>query len=137
MQRSILDYFIITLKGIAMGAADVVPGVSGGTIAFISGIYEELITSINNISIETFNILRKEGFKKAWNHINGNFLVALFLGIAISILSLAKLLAWLLETHPILLWSFFFGLVVASIIFVGKQITKWNAGSIIAFIAGA
>lgn len=137
MQRSILDYFIITLKGIAMGAADVVPGVSGGTIAFISGIYEELITSINNISLETLKILKKEGFKKAWDHINGNFLIALFAGIAISVLSLAKLIKWLLEFHPILLWSFFFGLVVASIFFVGKQITKWNPQAIISFIIGA
>ncbi|QLE02272.1 DUF368 domain-containing protein [Galbibacter sp. BG1] len=137
MQRSFLDYLIITLKGIAMGAADVVPGVSGGTIAFISGIYEELITSINNISLETLKILRKEGFKKAWEQINGNFLIALFLGIAISVLSLAKLLEWLLEHHPILLWSFFFGLVVASVIFVGKQITKWNIGTVAAFIIGA
>ncbi|MDG3581312.1 DUF368 domain-containing protein [Galbibacter pacificus] len=137
MQRSFLDYLVITLKGIAMGAADVVPGVSGGTIAFISGIYEELITSINNISLETLQLLRKEGFKKAWQHINGNFLAALFLGIAISVLSLAKLLEWLLEHHPILLWSFFFGLVVASIFFVGKQISKWSIGVIIAFIIGA
>ncbi|MCX2678468.1 DUF368 domain-containing protein [Galbibacter sp. EGI 63066] len=137
MQRSFLDYLIITLKGIAMGAADVVPGVSGGTIAFISGIYEELITSINNISLETFSILRKEGIKKAWKHINGNFLAALFLGIIISILSLAKLLKWLLENEPVLLWSFFFGLVIASIFFVGKQITRWKAITIIGFILGA
>ncbi|MCM5664152.1 DUF368 domain-containing protein [Galbibacter mesophilus] len=137
MQRSFLEYFIITLKGIAMGAADVVPGVSGGTIAFISGIYEELINSINNVNLQALKILRKEGVKKAWEHVNGNFLAALFLGIAISVLSLAKLLEWLLENHPILLWSFFFGLVVASVIFVGKQISKWSIGTAIALIVGA
>lgn len=121
----------------AMGAADVVPGVSGGTIAFISGIYEELITSINNIDFSLITILRKEGIKAAWNKINGNFLVSLFLGIFISVLSLAKFLSWLLENEPVLLWSFFFGLVLASIIFVGKEITKWNLGTVLVFILGA
>lgn len=121
----------------AMGAADVVPGVSGGTIAFISGIYEELITSINNINLSLFTILRKEGIKAAWNQINGNFLISLFVGIFISVLSLAKFLSWLLENEPVLLWSFFFGLVVASIFFVGKEITKWNPGTVIVLILGA
>ena len=117
-ERSILQYVFITLKGMAMGAADVVPGVSGGTIAFISGIYEELITSINNINLSLVPILRKEGIKAVWNKVNGNFLLALFLVIFISVLSLAKFLSWLLENEPILLWSFFFGLVVASIFLV-------------------
>ena len=88
--RNLLQYIIITLKGMAMGAADVVPGVSGGTIAFISGIYEELITSINNINFSLIKIWRKEGFKAFWSTLNGNFLLALFLGIGISVLSLAK-----------------------------------------------
>ncbi len=135
--RRLLDYIFVTLKGMAMGAADVVPGVSGGTIAFISGIYEELITSINNIDLSLFSILRKEGVKAAWNKINGNFLVALFVGIFISVLSLAKFLSWLLENEPVLLWSFFFGLVVASIFFVGKEITKWNAGTVVVLALGA
>ncbi len=121
----------------AMGAADVVPGVSGGTIAFISGIYEELITSINNIDLSLFTTLKKEGVKAFWKQLNGNFLVALFLGIFISVLSLAKFLSWLLEHQPILLWSFFFGLVLASIIFVGKEITQWNMGTGFVFVAGA
>lgn len=135
--RRILDYVIITLKGMAMGAADVVPGVSGGTIAFISGIYEELITSINNIDLSLIKILRTDGIKAAWNKVNGNFLAALFLGIFISVLSLAKFLSWLLENEPILLWSFFFGLVVASIFMVGKEITKWTMGKIVVLILGA
>lgn len=120
-----------------MGAADVVPGVSGGTIAFISGIYEELITSINNINLSLFTTLKKEGIKAAWNKVNGNFLLALFLGIFISILSLAKFLSWLLENEPILLWSFFFGLVLASIFFVGKEITRWTLGTAAVLILGA
>ena len=103
-----------------MGAADVVPGVSGGTIAFVSGIYEELIESIDNLNFGVFKTWKKEGFKAAWTSINGNFLLALGLGIATSILSLAKLIKWLLANEPILLWSFFFGLVLASIWFIGK-----------------
>ncbi|MDP3358835.1 MAG: DUF368 domain-containing protein [Lutibacter sp.] len=136
-QRKFTDYLIILLKGIAMGAADVVPGVSGGTIAFISGIYEELLSSISSINIINLKLLKKEGFKAAWKAINGNFLLALLSGIFISIISLAKLISWLLENKPILIWSFFFGLVLASILFVSKQITKWNASAIILFILGA
>jgi putative membrane protein len=134
MQRRVLDYLLVTLKGMAMGAADVVPGVSGGTIAFISGIYEELIESIDNLSLKVFKIWKNDGFVKAWKSINGNFLLALFSGIAISILSLAKLIKWLLHNEPILLWSFFFGLVLASILYVAKQIQKWNLAILLAVI---
>lgn len=135
MSRKIKDYFLISLKGIAMGAADVVPGVSGGTIAFISGIYEELLQSISNIKLGLLKTLKNEGFKAAWTELNGNFLLSLFIGIIVSFLSLAKVISWLLETHPILLWSFFFGLVLASIIYVAKQIEKWNVISILLLIA--
>ena len=136
MQRRFIDYLVISLKGLAMGAADVVPGVSGGTIAFISGIYEELITSLNNINFSLFKTLKNDGFKSAWNQLNGNFLLALFIGIGISVISLAKGLEWILHNHPILIWSFFFGLVLASILFVGKQIKKWSFVSVIGLIAG-
>ncbi|MUU78147.1 DUF368 domain-containing protein [Winogradskyella endarachnes] len=134
MQRRLIDYLAITLKGIAMGAADVVPGVSGGTIAFISGIYEELLESIDKINLGILKVWKKEGFKRAWHSINGNFLLALFSGIAISILSLAKLIKWLLHHKPILLWSFFFGLVLASILYIAKQIKGWSPKVIIAII---
>lgn len=137
MNRNLFDYLIITLKGLAMGAADVVPGVSGGTIAFISGIYEELITSINNINLGLLKTFQKDGLKAAWKQLNGNFLVALLLGIAISILSLAKLIRSLLNDEPILLWSFFFGLVIASILFIGKQIEKWDWKTILGFALAA
>lgn len=135
--RNLLDYIFITLKGIAMGAADVVPGVSGGTIAFISGIYEELITSINNINLGLLKTLKDDGFKTVWAKVNGNFLLALFTGIFISLFSLATLVSWLLENEPILLWSFFFGLVAASVFFVGKEIQKWHLGTISALVIGA
>lgn len=137
MARKLIDYAIITLKGMAMGAADVVPGVSGGTIAFISGIYEELITSINNIKPSLITVWKKKGFVAFWNMVNGNFLSALFLGIFISVLSLAKFLSWLLENEPVLLWSFFFGLVLASIFLVGKEIKKWTVSAVILLILGA
>lgn len=137
MKRSIKDYLIIYFKGMAMGAADVVPGVSGGTIAFISGIYQELISTINNLNISLLRSIQREGFKTTWINANGNFLLALFSGIIVSFLSLAKLVEWLLIHHPILLWSFFFGLVVASIIYVGKQIHKWNLNLVLVLLIGA
>jgi putative membrane protein len=125
------------LKGMAMGIAELVPGVSGGTIAFVAGIYEELITSINNVSPKTFNIWRTSGFKSFWEALNGTFLITLLLGMAISIFSFSKLIRWLLENEPIPLWSFFFGLVVASIIFVAKEVEKWNLATLLVFILGA
>ena len=136
MKRSLKDYIIISLKGMAMGAADVVPGVSGGTIAFISGIYEELLNSISSFNFSLLKVLRKEGFKQVWNSVNGSFLLALFIGISVSVLSLAKLIETLLENHPIVIWSFFFGLVLASIIYIGKQITTWAIGSVLCLIFG-
>ncbi len=134
MHRGFLDYFTVLFKGIAMGAADVVPGVSGGTIAFISGIYEELIESIDNLNFGVFKLWKTKGFKAAWTSINGNFLLALFSGIAISILSLAKVIKWLLINKPILLWAFFFGLVLASVIYIARQIKQWSPKLIIAII---
>lgn len=137
MRRTLKDYFVITLKGMAMGAADVVPGISGGTIAFISGIYQELIDSINKINLSAFKILKEEGIKSAWKYINGNFFFALLLGVGISILSLAKGIKFLLENHPIGVWSFFFGLMVASVLFLWKDIKKWDLSGILALLGSA
>ena len=137
MQRRFIDYLIISFKGMAMGAADAVPGVSGGTIAFISGIYEELINTISNVNLTTLKILKTEGIQAFWTKVNGNFLLALLIGMVISFASFMKLAKYLIEQHPILIWSFFFGLIIASILFIGKQITKWNIATIIAVIAGA
>lgn len=127
----------LLLKGIAMGAADVVPGVSGGTIAFISGIYEELLGTISSIKPSLLQTLFTDGIRAFWKEINGAFLAPLLCGIAISVLSLAKGISWMLENEPVLLWSFFFGLVLASIFLVGKQVKRWNVASIVAFILGA
>lgn len=136
MRKIFPDYLIIMLKGLAMGAADVVPGVSGGTIAFISGIYQELIDSINNVNLSAIKTLKKEGIKATWNQINGSFLLALLTGIGISVLTFSKVITHLLETQPILIWSFFFGLIIASITLIWKEITKWKLVDILFLLIG-
>jgi len=137
MQRTFFNYFIITLKGMAMGAADAVPGVSGGTIAFISGIYEELISSISQVNLSLLKTLKENGIKSAWEQVNGNFLLALMAGIFISFVSFMRLAKYLLEHHPILIWAFFFGLVIASILYVAKQIEKWTFLNILSALVAA
>lgn len=136
MDRTIKDYVLLVLKGMGMGAADVVPGVSGGTIAFISGIYKELLGSISSVNFTNAKVLFSEGPKVFWKNINGNFLVALFIGIGASVASLAKIITFLLSTYPELIWGFFFGLIVASIIFIGKTIRSYNLPTIISLIIG-
>lgn len=111
MERSLKGYALLMLKGIGMGAADVVPGVSGGTIAFIVGIYDELIESIKSINGESLKLFFTGKWGAFWKAINGNFLSALLAGIGISVFSLAKLITWLLTDHPVMVWAFFFGLV--------------------------
>jgi len=120
-----------------MGAADAVPGVSGGTIALISGIYQELVNTIGNINISLFKVFKNQGVKSFWIKLNGNFLLALITGIFISFILFMRIAKYLLEHHPILIWSFFFGLIIASIIFVAKQIKKWDITLVIALIVGA
>ncbi|GAM63257.1 membrane protein [Vibrio ishigakensis] len=110
-----------------MGAADVVPGVSGGTIAFITGVYDTLLESIRRINPSLIGVLKDKGIKGAFEHINGLFLVSLFGGVLTSILTLAKLISWLLVTHPIPLWSFFFGLILVSVWHILRQIESFNA----------
>lgn len=137
MQRSFMDYLTVTLKGMAMGAADVVPGVSGGTIAFISGIYEELISTISGVKPSLFITWKEDGFRAMWKELNGNFILALFSGILISLFTVMRLANYLLENHPVLIWSFFFGLVIASIWFVARQIPRWNWKILLALVLGA
>ena len=136
MTRTIKDYILIAVKGMGMGAADVVPGVSGGTIAFITGIYEELIESIKSVNLSSIKLLFQFKLKDFWKAVNGNFLLSIVVGIAISFLSIAKLIKYLLEQHPILIWSFFFGLIVASALVIAKKITEWKLRSMIAIIVG-
>ena len=127
---------MIAVKGACMGAADVIPGVSGGTIAFITGIYDQLIGSINSINGEAIKLFFSGRFKEFWKHINGSFLVSLFCGILFSVLTLAGLMQYLLEHHPIQTWAFFFGLIVASSIFILKGIEGWNMKYVIFVILG-
>ena len=127
----------IFLKGMAMGAADVVPGVSGGTIAFITGIYDTLLESIRRVNPSLFGIIRKSGVKAAFEHINGTFLILLFGGILTSIFSLARIITWLLHTHPIPIWSFFFGLIIVSVKHMFNQVEHWRVNRFIAVLAGA
>lgn len=137
MKRNIKDYSSLFLKGMGMGAADVVPGVSGGTIAFIVGIYEELINSIKSINLSSLKLLLGFKIKDFWNAINGTFLICVLAGILTSVLSLAKIITWLLETHPVLVWSFFFGLVLASTWSVSKRIKKMSISRWVTFFIGA
>lgn len=128
------DRILLFLKGIAMGAADLVPGVSGGTIAFITGIYEELIGTIKSFNGKALKILYKQGIPSFWKHINGNFLVVLLLGIGTSIVSLAKLISYLLHHHEKWVFAFFFGLVLASFLYLLKQIKNFNPIVIFAIV---
>ncbi len=124
------------LKGLAMGAANVIPGVSGGTIALITGIYERLINAIKSVDHRALKLLLQIRFADFWRTIDGTFLASLFAGIAVSIISLAKLLEFLLEHYESHTMAFFFGLILLSIVFVGKTVEKWNAGAIIMLILG-
>lgn len=133
--RKIKDYLLILIKGAGMGAADVVPGVSGGTIAFITGIYEELIFSIRNFP-KALPILFTKGPVPFWKYANATFLLTLMLGILFSVVSLARVITYLLNTYPVIIWSFFFGLILASTVFVIKKI-RINIPTALFFLSGA
>lgn len=135
-ERNLKGFILLFFKGIGMGGADVVPGVSGGTIAFITGIYEELLDSIGEVDIPALKLLFSGKLNAFWQKINGSFLLVLLSGIFVSLLSLAKLITYLLENYPIQLWSFFFGLIIISSIYVARTIKKWNFRVILGGIAG-
>ena len=124
--RSLIDYLVVSIKGACMGAADVIPGVSGGTIAFIMGIYDEFVGSIAKIDKQAVSLLFKGRFGQLWKHVNANFLLALVAGIGVSVVSLAGLMQTLLTDFPIQTWAFFFGLIIASSIFILKGISGWK-----------
>ena len=123
-------------KGVAMGAADIVPGVSGGTIALISGIYEELIFTLKNINVSLLKILLKDGFKVFWKNLNGNFLSILLLGIASSVILLAQVIVFLLDNHEFKIWGFFFGLIISSAFLIIKDVNPLNIIQIIWILSG-
>jgi putative membrane protein len=126
----------IFFKGLLMGAADVVPGVSGGTMALITGIYPRLITAIASIGPRTVSVLRKEGLKAAWHSVDGTFLSVLAAGIVTALLSLAHVVGWLLDAYPPVLWAFFFGLILASTVVIRTQVKTWSSGTVVALLGG-
>ena len=128
----------IFLRGLLMGAADIVPGVSGGTVAFITGIYDQLLDSLRAVDLAFLGKLSRLDITGAWQHINGRFLLALLLGIATSIFSLAQLVSWVLEHHPVPLWAFFFGLILASAAVLLREVDNWSAPKVLCLLsAGA
>lgn len=134
--KGFIKNILVAAKGACMGAADVIPGVSGGTIAFIMGIYDEFVGSLASINSEAIRMLFKGQFKKFWKHINGSFLLSLVIGIGISVILLAGLMQFLLEQYPIQTWAFFFGLIVASSIFILKGISGWKVREVLLTILG-
>lgn len=130
------SYISLFLKGIALGTANVIPGVSGGTIALITGIFERLIDAIKSFNITALKLLFKGEIKKFVEHTDLYFLIAVFAGVGIAIISLAKIFGFLFENYPIYIWSFFFGLILASVFFVGKRIEKWNTPVVISLLTG-
>ncbi len=132
-----MKYLLLWLKGCAMGTADVVPGVSGGTIAFISGIYEELIDAIRSVDATALRLLVRLRFRELWRHVDGSFLLPLFAGIATAVFSLARLMTFLLDAYPVAVWSFFFGLIIASALLVAREVGRWDVRSIAALAVGA
>ncbi|MFP4031482.1 MAG: DUF368 domain-containing protein [Desulfococcaceae bacterium] len=131
------DAFALFLKGVAMGAADAVPGVSGGTVAFITGIYETLVDSIRSFNGDAVRLLTRGEFAALWRHVNGGFLATLLAGVGTSILLLSRLLLYLLDHQPELIWSFFFGLILASVLVVSRKVGRWSAPVILWGLVGA
>ncbi|SFF99337.1 DUF368 domain-containing protein [Neptunomonas qingdaonensis] len=136
-QRRLKEYFILACKGVLMGAADAVPGVSGGTIAFITGIYEELIGSIRRFDLDAVRVLFSQGPRAFWKHVNGNFLLTLLSGIIISLVTFANIVLFMLASYPVMLWSFFFGLILASTWVISRHIPHWDSTYITLFLTGA
>ena len=137
MIKEIKDFSVNALKGLGMGAANVIPGVSGGTIALITGIFERIINAIKSINIVAFRLLLKGKIREFFQHIDFYFLLAVFVGMLVSVVTLARLFEFLFANYPVYIWSFFFGLILASIYYVGKTITKWTLSVVITFIIGA
>ena len=136
-KRTHLDYLILTLKGLAMGAANKIPGVSGGVVAFVAGFYEEFIFSLQRINLRSIGLLFRGKFKVFWEYINGKFLGAIILGMLISFFSVSKLLDYLIEHYQIYVWSCFFGMIIGSIYAIGKRFEKWTFLPVFFLLIGA
>lgn len=135
--KGFINHVIIALKGFGMGAANIVPGVSGGTIALLTGIYGDFIDSLNQLMIlSNWKMIIKGKFKDFWKNVNGGFLTALFIGILLSLISLAKLMEYVIVYHPVQTWAFFFGLIIASAIYMLFDIKGWKLGDVLFLIVG-
>ncbi len=134
--RSFPDYFVLSVKGFCMGASDVVPGVSGGTMAFILGIYEELIDAIKSFDLKGLQFLVTLKFRPLLDRISWQFLLAVGIGILVAIFSLSKLLSWLLQNRPIFIWSFFLGLILASVLSVSRRVEAWKILTWLCLVGG-
>lgn len=134
--NSLKKYGLNYLKGMAMGAADIVPGVSGGSIALIAGIYQELLDSINSFNLDNLRLLKSFQIKEFYTRLNGNFLLSLVLGILTSIFALSRVITYLMEVHPIPLWSFFSGLILVSAFLILKETKKWNLVIVVSIAIG-
>ena len=133
--RNLVDYITLFFKGIFMGIADAIPGVSGGTIALLLGIYEELISTISGLNVNLLIDLKQNGFKSFWKKLNGNFLVTLIVGIGISLIFFIKISSKLLNDYPVFIWSFFLGLIIATVYVIFKLIKTWDYINIISAFA--
>ena len=131
------EYIAHFLKGFAMGVANVIPGVSGGTIALLTGIFERLINALKSFDVEAVRLLLKFKFREFAQHVDFGFLLSVFLGVGVSIISVAKLLEFLFQSYPVYVWSFFFGLILVSVWFVGKSIGKIDVAEAVSFVVGA
>ena len=129
--RNTIGHLRVFFCGILMGIADAIPGISGGTIALLLGIYEELIGSISNFNINLFQNLKKKGIKYCWNKINGNFLLSLISGVLLSLVSFVKIFSILIEKYPLFIWSFFLGLILATLFVINRNIKKWDIVNLI------
>lgn len=136
MNHRFLDYVLIYLKGMAMGAADVVPGVSGGTVALIVGVYERLLRALGACTPDKLLWLLRGEIRDTWRAIDGTFLVCLLAGVLTSIAAFANLLGYLLQEHGELTWSFFFGLILVSVFIVGREVQRWNVWNLLLVILG-
>lgn len=137
MKTSYKEHILFALKGMGMGAANVIPGVSGGTVALITGIFERIINAIKSFDAKAISLFFKGKFNEFFKYIDFFFLLTVGLGMIVSIVSLARVLKYLFTNHPVLIWAFFFGLIVASVYYVGKTIGKWSLSVILTFIVGA
>lgn len=129
--RNTIGHLRVFFCGILMGIADAIPGISGGTIALLLGIYEELIGSISNFNINLFQNLKNKGIKYCWNKINGNFLLSLISGVLLSLVSFVKIFSILIEKYPLFIWSFFLGLILATLFVINRNIKKWDMANFI------